>query len=273
MDAIFHTGDIADLQSPDTASFDVHVSSEGDASDLLAALENICSRIYYVPGNHDSQTLFAEGKRPVLSPHSLNIHSRADTYYRLAPGLLLRGVGGSADAYDTVSHELKWRGYPAATVDFDTHTASPQIVEDITVTGIPVSQPPQARDQVILLTHIGPTGSPTSMHTTVEAGARNIASLWSPETLLHFHGHSHKGTGVCYVLGNAFPVINPGPLKSGGFCLANLSRVRGADGTWAWTVASVETLQLSVDCDDEPDSDDEVVHFPTQPRSRDLAMR
>ena len=71
---------------------------EGEVSSLLTALENICSKLFYLPARDDSESLFAPtgleggGKLgPVLTSYSTNVHG--SFHLRVMPGLCAGGLG------------------------------------------------------------------------------------------------------------------------------------------------------------------------------------
>lgn len=110
-DVLLCAGDIAHRTvAPDSdADTAACTAAAADMSAVLMALENVCARLVYVPGNHDAPCAFA-APPPALTVHACNAHGR---HVRVLPGLVVVGLGGSAPAV-SAGQPVRWSAYPYA---------------------------------------------------------------------------------------------------------------------------------------------------------------
>lgn len=111
-DVLLCAGDIAHRSVPaDGAAAATAADTEtaADMSAVLMALENVCARLVYVPGNHDAPCAFAVPP-PALTVHACSAHGRV---VRVLPGLVVVGLGGSAPAA-SAGQPVRWSAYPYA---------------------------------------------------------------------------------------------------------------------------------------------------------------
>lgn len=108
-DVLLCAGDLAQRVVAEGADADAAASAaaSADMSVVLAALENVCARLVYVPGNHDAPCAFA-APPPALTLHACNAHGR---HVRVLPGLVVVGLGGSAPAV-SAGQPVRWSAYP-----------------------------------------------------------------------------------------------------------------------------------------------------------------
>lgn len=122
---------------------------------------------------HDPKTLFAK-EPPILSPHAVNIHGAS---IRLAPGLVVFGLGGSLDA--TRGGSTHWKGarlpmaesesaadagmpgFPYGNREADFHRELEAAFESAEL---------HEGDQVLLLTHVGPHACGTPVRRAAAPG-------------------------------------------------------------------------------------------------------
>lgn len=276
LDLVLCAGDWCNLRNEgmtdDGEEERILAEAEGQITVMLSALENICARIVYVPGNHDPRTTFGIGARglapagettmgkeeaelglcPQLSPHSVNAHANV---VELAPGLLLAGWGGSVTA--TRGGEPLWPGFPYSEAQM--HAGLCGVLARL---GSPVdgaattdgAAAPEQQPQLILLTHCGPAGACTAtdccakhgsldekIETGSEAVRRHILSApVQARCFLAIHGHTHASPGQACL--GAVRVVNPGSLAEGSFALLTLERRGGT--TRQWDMSRFELLRI-----------------------------
>ena len=110
-DVLLCAGDIAHRTVAPDSDLDTAActAAAADMSAVLMALENVCARLVYVPGNHDAPCAFAAAP-PALTVHACNAHGR---HVRVLPGLVVVGLGGSAPAV-SAGQPVRWSAYPYA---------------------------------------------------------------------------------------------------------------------------------------------------------------
>ena len=110
-------GDFDNLNDQSYSKITENIESEARIASFLSFLEFFCSKIYYVPGNHDPPTMFSDDEVTAsyrsLTPFSHNIHKQIKS---LSKGLSIVGIGGSIPAtktdFKTGSQEFVWSSYP-----------------------------------------------------------------------------------------------------------------------------------------------------------------
>eukprot|EP01027_Heterolobosea_sp_BB2_P003314 GEZU01005039.1.p1 GENE.GEZU01005039.1~~GEZU01005039.1.p1 ORF type:complete len:335 (-),score=54.73 GEZU01005039.1:26-1030(-) len=270
LDCILVAGDIADLPSKDIGKAEKEAASEGDASAVLTALENIHPKVYYIPGNHDPHSLFDSdigGTPPQLTPLSKNIHGAVIS---LAPGLYIAGLGGSVDSFkeeDPKGYPY-WKGFPYPTeamikdqldqLDDRLHAAVNEHLADIGDPSLTSDQDEGNNNTnnrnrcVILMTHCGPAGCSTALYEDEKrlrilmgsSAVRELleSSFMQQHVFLNIHGHTHPGFGVSKV--GRVQVLNPGSLKENRFALLRLRKSSGIANSGSWALESVEFVCL-----------------------------
>lgn len=285
INAVLCMGDISDMP-PGCQDPYITAAELGACSSNFVLMTNIASKLIYVPGNHDPVQMYASGngEPPILSVTSLNAHRR---WVRIVPGIVVCGIGGSGPA-KMGSDEHPFFSFPykserdfeeqVAALNFDapyspadttTTTNSdgghedipPEFITKNFVNGkdrnvfntgvIPVTEV-GPEDSVILMTHEGPAGSPTTVDfdhdgtgVILSCGSEAIAKLIRENQgtddddgeeegvkrhiVAAVHGHSHNSAGMSSI-GNV-KVINPGALCDGNFALLTLAKNPG-DTLW-----------------------------------------
>ncbi|KJE95359.1 hypothetical protein, variant [Capsaspora owczarzaki ATCC 30864] len=209
---------------------------EGDMSTVIGALENICTSVYYIPGNHDPRTTFERNPLPKLTSFSTNIHRRV---VRISRDLVFAGYGGSVPSFQ--NGQVLWSGYPHATDDVVREPLQRLLTLGNDDSGI------QHSDSVILMTHFGPDGIDTTLDRSdplapVHTGSKSLTAVLRNSPLnipLHIHGHTHNSPGRV-TIGKTI-VFNPGSLTESRFALLTLERSLNLH---RWVLSSSTFLDL-----------------------------
>eukprot|EP01112_Ceratiomyxa_fruticulosa_P011636 TRINITY_DN3173_c0_g2_i1.p1 TRINITY_DN3173_c0_g2~~TRINITY_DN3173_c0_g2_i1.p1 ORF type:complete len:217 (-),score=24.91 TRINITY_DN3173_c0_g2_i1:52-702(-) len=200
-------------------------------SALLCGLENIQAKVLYIPGNHDPISTFSKDPQiqPRLTTHSINIHNKT---IRLLNDLVITGFGGSVPAYR--DGEQVWRGYPFNEDEMREYLNSLLEVKKIEASDRQKVDDILEGDTVILVSHVGPHSSNTTVDQVdltvapVFSGSKSLdLVLRNPKhqhsILCNIHGHTHHALGMSRV-GKTY-VINPGSLRTGHYAIVELRRV------------------------------------------------
>ncbi|KAI9178865.1 hypothetical protein H9P43_005527 [Blastocladiella emersonii ATCC 22665] len=277
LDAILVTGDLLNvwhpLEGPGGKEYDAP-ATDAMREDWLRLLHGTVARtlagsavpVLWIPGNHDPIEAF-DGKGNAWLPADRlagNVFPVHAKWERLAPGLVVAGLGGSVPAYEPGAEEPIWPGCPYATdaaFGEELEKCVRPVVEYVHGEG----------EQVVLMTHSGPAECATTLidadpstdpdaflreHPTIATGSPALAALLrSPPTPptqgktlipLLVHGHTHWARGVQNVRGTH--VVNPGSLKDGRAAVIHLARGEATDGgrvgQTGWTVKTVELLEF-----------------------------
>eukprot|EP00742_Colponemidia_sp_Colp-10_P001882 GILJ01002013.1.p1 GENE.GILJ01002013.1~~GILJ01002013.1.p1 ORF type:complete len:301 (-),score=11.35 GILJ01002013.1:609-1511(-) len=255
-DLIVAAGDLTNLQTSEQDLPQFVSNCEGEMTSVLSALERMLCRIVYVPGNHDPKTTlsFDNNHVPHLTPHSRNIHN---SVYRLDDDLVICGLGGSVDACRQDGSPA-WEGYPyEADSNYgrllrklltpSTNHALEYVGRNCLAHPLPEHNVLTPSDKIIMLTHVGPYGSATTLDaheaglSPVESGSatqRQVISDYAGNMLVNIHGHTHYGAPTDEV--DSVPVVNIGSLSFGHFTIMELARSQ--DG--AWKVSSIQRHHL-----------------------------
>jgi len=272
-DLLLVAGDIAnrDMHAADMDSDSSIVKVTSQMSMVLSELENVCAKLVYVPGNHDSPKSVVE-PLPSLSIHSCNAHGRQ---VRVLPDVAVVGLGGSTPAvYD--NKPLNWSAFPyksdddlkavleralrgpeASEVKDESLKEAQKVMDSVNV-AIKVS--PHAvvdeeermdpkKDFCILLTHQGAHLSNTTIDYVmgplgpIYSGSASISATLDKGPIvfnLSVHGHTHNARGV-NMMPRGTMNINPGALCEGNFATCTLIKRPDAPH---WTVESAQLHSL-----------------------------
>ncbi|KAL0491072.1 metallophosphoesterase YsnB [Acrasis kona] len=243
IDVILVPGDICNIKGAEYTEKAAQIKAEDDTQNILWSLEQITSKVYYIPGNHDPDSLLENQSQ--LTKNSTNVHKKV---VELAPDLLLAGFGGSVPSY--YAPELRkqaWVGYPFKEEEEFKAEWSPFFNEHIKDK---FSSQPNA--QLLLMTHVGPSGSDTvRYHPSLDdhiilSGSDTLQETFKQEldfqakTVLNVHGHTHLGKGQSQYTN--IPVVNPGSLKEGNWAILTLERVDQKP----WELVSTQLLHFNV---------------------------
>jgi len=271
-DLLLVSGDIANrnMQAEDRGSESAIANTTAQMSLVLAELENVCARLVYVPGNHDSPKSYIE-PLPSLSIHSCNAHGRQ---IRVLPDVVVVGVGGSTPVvYD--DKPLEWSAFPyksdedlKAVMDRALRGPEPSTKDEslreaqkiMDSVNIAAKTVPHAivddeerldseKDFCILLTHQGAHLSNTSIDYVmgplgpIYSGSPSISETIDKGPVifkLSVHGHTHNARGANFMPRGTLN-INPGALCEGNFATCTL--VKRPDAP-KWAVESVQLHSL-----------------------------
>jgi Icc-related predicted phosphoesterase len=210
VDLVLLAGDICNLKDEEYEDNGVIQKAEDDIQNILWSLEQITSKVYYIPGNHDPKTMF--DKKPQLTKNSVNMHKNV---VQLAPGLLIAGFGGSVPSY--YAPELRreaWKGYPFTTEEKFEEEWDKFLNQNII--------PQLHNNQLLLMTHVGPSGSDTVKYNksvgevTIMSGSDTLqkclrSNELQEKVVVNVHGHTHIGRGQSQFTN--IPIVNPGSLR------------------------------------------------------------
>ena len=245
IDYVIISGDMDTLQNEekDKQILDKEVCSKSEAyiSNLLTYIEVFSCPLIIIPGNHDPYSMFIpnknidEEKLPKLTQHSTNIHKGN---FIINDELQIIGLGGSVPGFykDDDKNEI-WTGFP--------YSNDSQLKEDLNLT---MKKNFDKNKQTILLTHVGPSGSSTSIDyddpkKQIIAGSNAIEEVLIEnqfKIFLNIHGHIHNGTGRSKI--NKIHIINPGSLSQyGDFAIIRIAK---NSVNKKWILASSEFLTL-----------------------------
>ncbi|CAG8460351.1 5946_t:CDS:2 [Cetraspora pellucida] len=230
---------------------------EKEFREVIDTLENIGKPLYYVPGNHDPDTSFLQSAYQGKNEDSrvMNIHNKI---VNLIPGLSMVGFGGSTAAVVRKSPEqVFWPAYPRNTESLLTEKL-PTLLDNV-------------KDEIILVTHVGPTEVGTTdisnyplRNPSIDSGSKTIRDILekrtplSPEDssqcniMFNIHGHTHYAFGLSH-LGQTL-IINPGSLQEDRFAILTLEQLnkeklfvgemQGSDRINSWSMAGLEFFIL-----------------------------
>ncbi|XP_065887954.1 uncharacterized protein [Dysidea avara] len=187
---------------------------------MISSIASIQSSMYYIPGNHDPITSFANETclvspaTPPTLPYNLD-----KKFVYITPSLCIAGFGGSLPAHLSSTGEKVWDGFPYKTEKEYTHA-----VKDLTDGLFKQDSVLQPNDLLIFMTHAGPTEPGTTYQTEdvkspiVTGSKKLLHSLKTPKAqkhcILHVHGHTHACSGKTFI--GSIPVTNSGSIMEGG---------------------------------------------------------
>ncbi|EAS01472.1 ser/thr phosphatase family protein (macronuclear) [Tetrahymena thermophila SB210] len=245
IDYAFILGDFDNLfQDKNNIDLNECCQSEARITNLLNFLEFLSCPLLLIPGNHDPQTMFDAHKKsselPRMTQHSFNIHKQA---FQLNQTLSVVGFGGSIPGYqfpNGVKTKL-WDGYP-----YD----SEKELEDDANEFFKKQFENEPQKQFILMTHVGPYNSSTTIVKTesvsdqhVYSGSEYLDKLlqsYSQQVIVNVHGHTHDSHGRNNIY--KVPVVNPGSLLDGNFCKINLHKDSASQ---KWVLRSSHFINLN----------------------------
>jgi len=274
-DLLLVAGDIAnrDMHAEDFDKAPTISKVTSEMSLVLTNLEDVCAKLVYVPGNHDSPTAVTE-PLPSLSVNSCNAHGRQ---VRVLPDLAIVGVGGSTPAvYD--DKPLEWSAFPyrsdadlkevldralrapeedPAAEENEGMKQAQEMMDAVNLSLKMMPHPvvcPEERvnpdkDFSILLTHEGAHISNTTIDYVlgplgpIYSGSASITATLEKGPIqfnLVVHGHTHNARGF-NILPRGTLNINPGALCEGNFATCTL--VKRPDAP-KWTVDNVQLHSL-----------------------------
>jgi len=236
VDFILCSGDLTNMDPAKENIPELVSACEGEMSAVISGLENICGKVVYLPGNHDAKTTLGETQQPSLTLHSINIHYKC---LRIAPDLVLVGLGGSIPAYR--GEKQAWVGYPYKSEDQMQAALDKVLKGEVAPASVKEDRINEA-DTIVLVTHVGPHNASTTVDQVnvdmepVQSGSKALRSALLDPTnqkrvLLNIHGHTHHSPGLTKV-GKAY-VLNPGSLRSGKFGFLKLKKL--PEGKWKIT--------------------------------------
>ena len=218
----------------------VCAKSESNISNILAFLEFFAVPMFYIPGNHDSFSLFVHNPEvnpfdhKKLTQSSTNLHL---TRFQINKDLQIVGLGGAIPAFKLPIDEKKpfYEGFP--------YQNDSEFKKDIEK----IQEFFSENLQTILITHNGPTNSSTAIDYSsypkepIYFGSNGLFEVLQGKNniLVNCHGHIHDGAGRARI--NNIDVINPGSLGRGDFC--TLTIVRNSVGN-KWIVKNMNFLSL-----------------------------
>eukprot|EP00658_Telonema_sp_P-2_P016987 TRINITY_DN16578_c0_g1_i4.p1 TRINITY_DN16578_c0_g1~~TRINITY_DN16578_c0_g1_i4.p1 ORF type:complete len:252 (-),score=55.91 TRINITY_DN16578_c0_g1_i4:10-765(-) len=193
---------------------------DDSSAEVLSALAGINPALFWIPGNHDPDTMFEDPESLTIAASTLNIGTNIHgKLVQLAPSLYLAGYGGAVEA--SIDGQPSWGAYPVT--DEELGAGILPLSEEISI--LP------ADSSVLLMTHCGPNGSSTAEVSGWDAnsitaqgvrehwvlsGSRSLRDMIQSEqlqskTLLNVHGHTHNGCGMARL--GAVTVLNPGSVR------------------------------------------------------------
>ena len=236
-DYILVSGDISTMPSEiDSSDLDKISKYEHSVVQILSEVAKLCPNVVYIPGNHDPINFFNKSDIPFIKDSIVGIHKGVS---RLADGLVVAGYGGSLPGYK--SGEKVWTGFPYNETEHFEADIEPFLVSVLSnKLGI------SPNDVIILMTHVGPDGSPSAADSTNPADPITCGSVAlrkcletqaQSRVILNIHGHTHAGVGHNRI--GSITVSNPGYLQGGRYAIYKMDRIEGK-----WTLTSIHLDSL-----------------------------
>ena len=239
IDYILVSGDISTMpMETDPTDSELLAKFAESVVRILTELSKICHKIIYIPGNHDPIKFFTHSECPVITDTIVNVHKDV---FRISEGLVVAGFGGSLPGYR--SGEQVWDGYP----HHDTESFEAEIEPFLSHILSDKTKSILHDDVILLMTHVGPDGFPTSADFTQPtkpitcgcAALRNcLLTQGQDKVFLNIHGHTHEGAGHNKV--GKITISNPGPLQTGRYAIYTLCRLGGK-----WNLTSIHFKSLT----------------------------
>jgi Icc-related predicted phosphoesterase len=174
-----------------------HFGKRNDAEQVIKAISRYTRSVFTIPGNCDSAEVFQ-----YLAENKISLHGNAFMYN----GLAFIGLGGSLPCPGNTPGEFNEKQIneiligALKAVDAD----SPYILVS--------HQPPcnTRNDRVANGGHVG------------SMAVRSFIEEYQP--LICFTGHIHEGVGIDWIKNT--PIVNPGPLREGGYTYLEINAQR-----------------------------------------------
>lgn len=230
-DYIISTGDHVTLYGGGQGDEELVKKAEKDITNYITILEGLCDNVIYIPGNHDTPSMFAENP-PKFTEKSINLHNRG---LQIASDLYLFGLGGSttnpySEEKDYFTYKIDdyskvgFRGWP-----WTKEYTKPIFEEGEQLFGEALdklqTQFPTDNSKIILLTHEGPFSSFTTHSVSpnsekvkkpVYSGSMSLDKFLvnnMNRIIANIHGHTHKGKGNYKIF--TTDIINVGNAEKG----------------------------------------------------------
>lgn len=112
VDAALLLGDVTTRDNAQAFSATEEAEDAATLRRALSLLGDFVTEVVLVPGNHDDPALFQprRAREGVLAHATESLHVLHDSLLRLAPGLVIAGLGGSEDSFK--DGERVWHGFP-----------------------------------------------------------------------------------------------------------------------------------------------------------------
>ena len=250
-DMILITGDFDNLtQYKKVADLPEYIESEKRIQILIELLKVFNCPVYIIPGNHDPYSMFdTEISGRVLRRFlqsgvvvgGFKIENMHKKKLYLSDRLVLIGHGGAVPAYDDPesTKNFKWAGFP-----YDNEI---ELEQDFLETKKLIEEETNKGNTIILMTHVGPKMSQTSVayynqDDIVYAGSSYMDSIlknYTSNILLFAHGHTHVGSGFKNF--DSTTVLNAGSL---GYYLKVAAVTLAQDPDKKWTIKRKEFINL-----------------------------
>ena len=211
-DYLISCGDFASLKPHEQNDSTLVSTALETCKQIIIELETLCPKVLYIPGNHDPSYLYTNSltNHISLTPNAINLHKNV---YRMADNLIVVGCGGCG--HKSINGIITKKGYP-----YETDVQFKNDIQSIVPPdgNIPESTP---NDNIILVTHCGPSCSHTSLEFPPGQPIHQIGSDYLSELIESkeyneritclLHGHAHDSQG--FVQHYHVPIINPGAVK------------------------------------------------------------
>ena len=240
-DFIFLLGDIVVIKDENRGKNENESAVELELNNIVKFLHSFNNKpIIFIPGNHDPTSSFINNSSLTLQ-NFFNIHK---SYFQIEENLILVGLGGSIPAFKNNEFDKPceiWKGYPYTLKD------DPKFNEDLEKTFNMAYQKFGENSDYILVTHNGPSNSPTTVvkdlttpndPNLIYGGSEAISDLlkkFKSIILLNLHGHNHLSKGKIKFLNDGkIEILNPGALTDDMFAEIKISR----DSTGRFSILS-----------------------------------
>lgn len=216
------------------------------AKELLMLFKQIPinKKYLFIPGNHESKTLF-ENKEEFIEGVN-NLHNK---YMKLEENLYIVGLGGGVPVLfgepqinkvlpytDINTKNVLYIGYPYNySNDIDNYNKSDDDYGKELNNLIDELKKKEGDNNIILFTHAGPFSIWTNYEVSKERnayfGSKNLEKTFLNENniFLNIHGHTHRGKGLVQLPNNKY-VVNPGDFRNGNYATLKINQKE--NGKW-----------------------------------------
>ena len=241
-------GDFVGISQGGQGNQEVIASAEKEITTLIHELENICDKVIYVPGNHDTSTMYDEV--PVqLTEKSINLHMKT---FKLDDDLILLGVGGSISSPSTSEvnihsyhidnwDNIEWKGYPYMNdINKPLFTPCDKLFGEA-LTKAWDTLVPNDNSKVILITHNGTfscdktnaiSGSSSKVIYSGSLELDEFIINHNDRIIANIHGHTHQGKGMGRM--NKTEIINVGDAQNGHWGKVVLVKNKNTNYEWCF---------------------------------------